>query len=152
MIELKTGDLFAEDADALVNAVNCIGVMGGGIAAQFKKRFPENCTAYEKACESGELRLGRVFVYETGAQAGPKFIVNFPTLHAPGDASRLEDVEAGLADLERVIRERGIRSIAIPGLGCGAGGLDWEDVRARIEAALGGLDGVRVALFAPMGA
>ena len=149
MIELKTGDLFAEDADALVNAVNCIGVMGGGIAAQFKKRFPENCTAYEKACESGELRLGRVFVYETGAQAGPKFIVNFPTLHKPGDASRLEDVEAGLADLERAIRERGILSIAIPALGCGVGGLNWEDVQAQIEAVLGQLDGVRVAFFVP---
>ena len=152
MIELKTGDLFAEDADALVNAVNCIGVMDGGIAAKFRRRFPENCTAYEKACETGELRLGRVFVHETGAQAGPKFIVNFPTLHKTGDASRLEDIEAGLADLERVIGERGIGSIAIPGLGCGVGGLDWEDVRARIEAALGGLDGVRVVLFAPMGA
>ena len=150
MIEHKTGDMFGEDVDALVNSVNCMGVMGRGIALQFKKRFPENFKDYAKACKRNEVTPGRMFVHETG-QLSPRYIVNFPTKRHWRSKSRMEDIEAGLDALVREIQERDIRSIAIPPLGSTLGGLRWEDVRPRIEAALSGLDDVEVTLFEPGG-
>ena len=150
MIEHKTGDLFGEDADALVNSVNCVGVMGRGIALQFKKRFPENFKAYARACKRNEVTPGRMFVHETG-QLLPRYIINFPTKRHWKAKSRMEDIEAGLGALGQEIRERNIRSIAIPALGSSLGGLRWEDVRPRIEAALAGLGDVEVTLFGPGG-
>ena len=150
MIERKTGDLFDEEVDALVNSVNCMGVMGRGIALQFKKRFPENFKAYAKACKRNEVQPGRMFVHETG-QLSPRYIINFPTKRHWKAKSRMEDIEAGLDALVREIQERDIRSIAIPPLGSTLGGLRWEDVRPRIEAALSGLDDVEVTLFEPGG-
>ncbi len=138
LIRFKTGDLLAEDVEALVNTVNCYGVMGKGIALQFKERFPDNFLAYAEACERGEVRPGRMFVFETGAPAGPRFIINFPTKRHWRYPSRMGDIETGLDDLARVIQEHRIRSIAMPALGCGLGGLDWNDVRPRIEEALRG--------------
>ncbi|MGE4529320.1 MAG: macro domain-containing protein, partial [Rhodospirillaceae bacterium] len=114
MIEPVHGDLLAADAEALVNAVNCVGVMGGGLAAQFKAAFPENFHAYAAACARGEVRLGRMHVFETGYPRNPRFLVNFPTLHHWSDGSRLSDVEHGLAALADEIRSRAIRSIAVP--------------------------------------
>ena len=114
MIEYKIGDLFSEDVDALVNSVNCVGVMGRGIALQFKKAFPENFKAYANACKRKEVQPGRMFVFETGALANPRYIVNFPTKRHWRGESRMEDIEAGLKALVREIKERNIRSIAIP--------------------------------------
>jgi len=149
VINFKTGDLLAEDVEALVNAVNCVGVMGRGIALQFKKRFPENFRAYAKACDQGEVRPGRMFVFETRRLTNPRYIINFPTKRHWRAGSRIDDIEAGLGDLSRSIRECGVSSIALPPLGCGLGGLDWGAVRGRIEEALGAIEGVRVVVFEP---
>ena len=149
MIELKNGDIFGEDVEALVNSVNCVGVMGRGIALQFKNVFPENFKAYADACNRGEVRPGRMFVYESGKMANPKYIVNFPTKRHWRGKSRIEDLDSGLVDLVRVIKERKIRSIAIPPLGTNLGGLRWAVVRPRIESALEVLEDVSVVLFVP---
>lgn len=152
MVELKQGDILVADAEALVNTVNCVGIMGRGIALQFRKAFPENFKFYEAACARDEVRPGRVLVYETGLLTGPRFIINFPTKkHWRGD-SRIEYIDAGLKSLIEEIRSRGIRSIAIPPLGCGLGGLNWNQVRPRILKAFADLPDVDVLLFEPVGA
>ena len=151
MIEYKTGDMFDEQVEALVNSVNCVGAMGRGIALQFKKRFPDNYKAYAEACKRGEVKPGRMFVYELGHMTYPRYIVNFPTKRHWRGKSRLEDIEAGLGALAVEVQTRKIRSIAIPPLGTNLGGLRWEDVRPRIEEALGGLSDLRVTLFEPGG-
>ena len=152
MIRFKTGNVLAEDAEALVNTVNCVGVMGRGVALQFKKAFPENFHAYAEACKRGEVQPGRMFVFETEQLTHPRYIINFPTKrHWRGD-SRIEDIETGLSGLTRVVRDLGIRSIALPPLGCGLGGLEWTAVRQRIEKTLCGLDDVQIVVFEPNGA
>lgn len=152
MIEYKTGDILREDAEALVNTVNCVGVMGRGIALQFKKAHPENFEAYAAACKNGEVQPGRMFVYETGTLTNPRYIINFPTKRHWRGKSRLEDIEAGLQALTKVIQKRNIGSIALPPLGSGLGGLEWADVKMRIEAALRDLTDVRIIVFEPRGA
>ena len=149
MIERKVGDLFAEDAEALVNSVNCVGVMGRGIALQFKNAFPENFKAYAAACKREEVRPGRMFVHETGRLTNPRYIINFPTKRHWRGKSRMEDIEAGLEALVGEIKGRKIRSIAIPPLGSNLGGLSWAEVAPRIDAALGQLEGVKVVVFTP---
>jgi O-acetyl-ADP-ribose deacetylase (regulator of RNase III) len=151
MIQEISGDLLKAEADALVNTVNTVGIMGKGIALQFKQAFPANYKAYRKACEQGEVQLGRMFVYTTG-QIQPRFIVNFPTKDHWRSSSHLVDITNGLDDLTRVIRELGIGSIAIPPLGVGNGGLPWTQVRQAIHEALSVLFGVTVLLYAPHGA
>src|SRR5215510_9661131 len=147
-----TGNLLDADVDALVNTVNTVGVMGKGVALQFKNAFPENYEAYRRAAEDEAIRLGRMFVFDIGKLTRPRFIINFPTKQHWKSRSRLEDIESGLVDLVRVIRELDIKSVAVPPLGCGNGGLDWEDVRPRIETALAPLEDVRTLLYAPSGA
>lgn len=149
MMEFKTGNILGADAAALVNTVNCVGIMGRGIALQFKEKFPANFKAYAAACERGEVQPGRMFVYPTGWVTGPKYIINFPTKRHWRGKSRIEDIEAGLAALRDEIQQRGIRSIAIPPLGAGLGGLDWKEVRPRIEQALKTLDDVQITVFEP---
>ena len=151
MIEFKTGDILSEEADALVNTVNCVGIMGRGIALQFKRAFPENFRAYAARCKRNEMQPGRMFVFETGQVLPPRYIVNFPTKRHWRGKSRMEDIEAGLRSLADEIRSRGIRSIAVPPLGSGLGGLHWPEVRIRLEAALGELDDVRIVVFEPEG-
>ena len=148
MVEVVTGDLLEADVDAIVNAVNTKGVMGKGIALQFRQAFPENYAAYRAACKAGDVRLGTMFVVPTARPGRPRFIVNFPTKAHWKSRSRLADIEAGLRDLRRVIDEYEIESIALPALGCGLGGLDWADVRPLIEAALEDLP-VRALAFEP---
>jgi O-acetyl-ADP-ribose deacetylase (regulator of RNase III) len=150
MIELKTGDILSEDAEALVNTVNCVGFMGRGIALEFKKAWPENFKAYAAACRRREVQPGRMFVFETGRLTNPRYIINFPTKRHWRGKSRIEDIEAGLAALVEEIRRLGIRSIAVPPLGAGLGGLDWAEVRQRIQRGLGDLAGVRVVVFEPV--
>lgn len=152
MIEYTSGDILKCEADALVNTVNCVGVMGRGIALQFKNVFPDNFKAYEAACKIKEVQPGRMFVFETGQLTPPRFIINFPTKRHWRGKSRIEDIESGLLDLVNVIRSRGIRSIAVPPLGAGLGGLDWQQVRQRIEHALADLDDVHVLVYEPSGA
>ncbi|MGC8732427.1 MAG: type II toxin-antitoxin system antitoxin DNA ADP-ribosyl glycohydrolase DarG [Halothiobacillaceae bacterium] len=152
MIEFTSGDILKCEADALVNTVNCVGVMGRGIALQFKNAFPENFKAYEAACKREAVQPGRMFVFETGQLTPPRFIINFPTKRHWRGKSRIEDIDAGLVDLVNVIRDLRLRSIAIPPLGSGLGGLDWNEVRPRIERALAGLTDVQVLVFEPNGA
>ncbi len=149
MIEFKTGNILTEDAEALVNTVNCVGVMGRGIALHFKKAFPDNFKAYASACKREEVRPGRMFTFETGQLTHPHYIINFPTKRHWRAKSRIEDIEKGLDDLVREIHERDIRSIAIPPLGSGLGKLDWADVRARIEGVLGQCPHLKVTVFEP---
>lgn len=151
MIEYKVGDIFGEDAEALVNTVNCVGVMGRGVALQFKRAFPENFRAYAERCKRGEMQPGRVFLFETANLGNPRYIVNFPTKRHWRGKSRLEDIESGLESLVVEIRAHDIRSIALPPLGSGLGGLDWPEVRRKLVGLLDGLDGVRVVVFEPGG-
>lgn len=151
-IHSAQGDILESGAEALVNTVNCVGVMGRGVALQFKKAFPANFKAYELACAAGEVEPGRMFVTETGFLANPKFIVNFPTKRHWKGKSQLADIDSGLIALRREIAERKIRSIALPPLGCGLGGLDWSIVRPRIIQALSGIPGLEVYLYEPVGA
>lgn len=147
------GNLLADDAEALVNTVNTVGVMGKGIALQFKRAYPEMFRDYAKAAKAGEVVPGRMHVWETGAMGGPKYVINFPTKRHWKASSRLEDIDAGLADLVRVVREMGIESIALPPLGCGNGGLEWGVVAPRIRSAFEVFgDGVDVRLYVPAGA
>lgn len=152
MIQFTQGDLLRDEAEALVNTVNCVGVMGRGIALQFRNAFPANYDAYEAACERGEVQPGRMFVFETGQLTNPKFIINFPTKRHWRGKSRIEDIEDGLDGLISVVRERGIRSLAVPPLGSGLGGLDWSEVRERIVRKLAALPEVSVRIYEPRGA
>lgn len=152
MIELHRGDMLKADAQALVNTVNCVGVMGRGIALQFKKAFPDYFKAYAAACKAGGVRLGEVQSFDRGTLTGPRYLISFPTKDHWRGKSRLQDIETGLRALVREVRERRIRSIAIPPLGCGLGGLAWSDVRPRIERAFAESPDVRVLLFEPVGA
>lgn len=152
MIEYKTGDIFQQDTQAIVNTVNCVGVMGRGLALQFKKRFPDNFNAYAAACKNQQLAPGKMFVFEDQVKAASRYIINFPTKRHWRDNSRMEDIEAGLQDLEQVIRDKNITSLALPPLGCGLGGLDWSQVRHRIEEQLAGLPDVQVIVLEPQDA
>lgn len=149
MITFTQGDLLDAPAEALVNTVNTVGVMGKGIALMFKENFPDNFRAYAVACKAGEVKTGRMFVTERGHLTGPRWIINFPTKANWRFPSKMIWIEEGLADLRRVIEENGIRSIAVPPLGSGNGGLNWADVRPRIEAALGDIPGVEVIVYEP---
>ena len=152
MIHKATGNLLQAEAEALVNTVNCVGFMGKGIALQFKQAWPENFEAYAKACKGGEVRPGRMFIWETGRMINPKFIINFPTKRDWREKSRIEDIKSGLRALIADVRTLGIRSIAVPPLGCGNGGLDWREVRQLIEAAFAEAPTVEVFLYSPEGA
>ncbi|HEY9298739.1 MAG TPA: macro domain-containing protein [Phormidium sp.] len=149
MLEFKQGNLLEEDAEALVNAVNCVGVMGKGIALQFKQAFPENFRQYKKACDAKEVQPGRMFTVATGKLFNPKYIINFPTKRNWRDKSKIEDIQTGLKALVAEVQHLGITSIAIPALGCGNGGLDWLEVKPLIESAFAELPEVKVVVFEP---
>lgn len=151
MIEHKTGNLLDAQAEALVNTVNTVGVMGKGIALQFRQAFPENYEAYRKACEHEEVQPGRVFVFDTG-KLYPRYIINFPTKRHWKGKAKIEDVQSGLVDLIATVKRLGIKSIAVPPLGCGNGGLRWEQVQPLIETAFAEVPDVGVLLYGPDGA
>jgi len=151
-IQFKNGDMFREPVEALVNTVNCVGVMGKGVALEFKKRWPANFKEYKKLCDAKRLQPGQMFVFETSelfASDGPRFLVNFPTKAHWRSKSQLSYVEDGLDALAKSIKHYGIRSVAIPPLGCGNGGLDWNDVKPLILSKLGALQDVKIVVFAP---
>ena len=151
MITITQGNLIEANAEALVNTVNCVGYMGRGIALQFKKAFPANYKAYERACRAKEVRPGTMFVFQTGSVVNPKYIINFPTKRHWRGKSRLSDIESGLQALVEEINKHGINSVAVPPLGCGLGGQDWDTVRPLIEKALADLPDTEVMLFEPVG-
>ncbi|MFI8486224.1 type II toxin-antitoxin system antitoxin DNA ADP-ribosyl glycohydrolase DarG [Streptomyces rubrogriseus] len=152
MIEEVRGNLLDAEADALVNTVNTVGVMGKGVALQFKQAFPENYKFYKAACDHKLLSLGEVLVYDSGRLGPQRYIVNFPTKGHWRSRSKLADVEAGLWSLTKAIKDYHIHSIAIPALGCGNGGLEWLEVRKLIYETLGEIGGISVLLYPPQGA
>lgn len=149
MIRYTQGNLLNADVEAVVNAVNTVGVMGKGIALMFKKRFPANFKAYAAACKRNEVLTGRMFVTRDLESAGPHWIINFPTKEHWRGKTQVSWIESGLADLRSVIEKERIRSIAIPPLGCGHGGLEWNDVRPIIEAALDDITEVEIVIHEP---
>lgn len=150
MITLHSTNLLRSDAEALVNTVNTVGIMGKGVALQFKEYFPLNYKLYKKACEAGEVKLGKMFVTETGQLTGPRYIINFPTKADWRSYSKLSNIAEGLDDLVRIIQEKQIKSIAVPPLGCGNGGLDWKEVKPLIVSKLSVLEPyVQIAIFEP---
>ena len=151
MIKNTRGNLLEAPVEALVNTVNTKGIMGKGIALQFRQAFPEMFHAYEKACRAGRVTLGQMDVHDLGGLVGgARWIINFPTKGHWKAKSRIEDVESGLRDLIATIRELGIHSIAVPPLGCGNGGLPWNEVRPLIEEAFAQVPEVEVLLYAPV--
>lgn len=150
MIHYTTGNLLEADVEALVNTVNTVGVMGKGIALMFKDTFPENYSEYGKACQEHQVELGRMFVTRRDALFGPKWIINFPTKAHWRFPSKIKWIEEGLDNLKLVIRENGIRSIALPPLGAGNGGLDWKEVRALIDEKLTELSNVDIIVYEPI--
>lgn len=151
MIQSVKGNLLEDSAEAYVNTVNTVGVMGKGIALQFKQAFPDVFKQYEKACKKGLIQVGNMHVTEVVGFASPRYVINFPTKEHWRNPSKLEYIEEGLKDLVRVVKDLKIRSIALPPLGCGNGGLDWRQVRPMIVEAFQTLD-VTVHLYEPAGA
>jgi O-acetyl-ADP-ribose deacetylase (regulator of RNase III) len=149
MIRYLTGNLLESDADALVNTVNTVGVMGKGIALMFKEAFPNNYRSYRLACKRNEVRVGHMFVTQSSRIDSHKWIINFPTKEDWRRPSQLGWIVEGLADLKRVIRDRNIHSIALPPLGAGNGGLEWSEVRSKIEEALQDLRDVDILVYEP---
>jgi len=148
-IRYTKGNLLDAPSEALVNTVNEDGVMGKGIALMFREAFPDSARNYEQAAKRGEIHIGHVLVTEHKALFGPRWIVHFPTKKHWRFPSKLDWVRRGLQDLKRVIPSHGIRSIALPPLGCGNGGLEWSQVRREIEIALGDLENVEVTVYEP---
>ncbi len=151
MIEIHSGNILEAGTEAVVNTVNCVGVMGKGIALQFKQAFPENFRRYAKACKDKELAPGIMLVYPTERLINPKYIINFPTKRHWRGYSLVEDILNGLGSLVEDVDRLHIKSIAVPPLGCGNGGLDWRDIRPLIESAFATLPSVRVVLYEPYG-
>lgn len=148
MITFTQGNLLESRAEALVNTVNTVGVMGKGIALMFKERFAENFRQYAAACKADHVHTGRMFVTEVNELDGPHWIINFPTKQHWRGKSKMEWIADGLQDLRRFLIEHQVKSVAIPPLGAGNGGLDWEDVRPIVEASLAGLD-TDIVVFEP---
>ncbi len=145
MITYTKGDIFEQDVKAIVNAVNCVGIMGKGIALQFKNRYPENFELYETACKQNKVIPGKMFICEIDSQ----YIINFPTKRHWRDSSKLEDIIIGLDDLVRAIKALKIQSIAIPPIGCGLGGLEWSIVKTHIQQKLSNLTDVQIIVLEP---
>lgn len=147
MIKILIGDLFTSKAQTLVNTVNCVGVMGKGIALQFKKRFPDMYRDYEERCKRKEVKLGRPYLYKTML---PPYILNFPTKDHWRSVTNLADIERGLQYLHNYYKEWGITSMAVPPLGCGEGQLEWRIVGPTLYRFLSRMD-IPVELYAPYG-
>lgn len=143
------GNIFESNTEAITNTVNTYGVMGKGLALAFRKTYPENYVAYRKAFDADELRVGKMFVFETN-QMFPKIIINFPTKKHWRNKSEMIYVEEGLDYLIDVIQKYEIKSISIPPLGCGLGGLQWSEVKALIVSKLSHLsDSVDIVIYEP---
>lgn len=151
MIDLQRGNLLEADVEAVVNTVNTEGIMGKGVALQFRKAYPDNYEAYRKACEAGEVRPGQMFVFDRGTLTNPRYIINFPTKRHWRARSRIGDIETGLAALVGEVRRLGVKSIAVPPLGCGLGGLHWPDVHRLMLAAFDQVPEVDWRVYEPSG-
>src|SRR5204863_4683207 len=126
-------NLLTASAEALVNTVNEVGVMGKGVALMFREEFPEAAKEYEAAAKAHRVHVGRVFLTRNESLIGPRWIIHFPTKKHWRNPSKLEWIREGLKDLIRLVQEHHIASLALPPLGCGNGGLEWTHVRTEIE-------------------
>ncbi|GAB4181371.1 MAG: macro domain-containing protein [Wenzhouxiangellaceae bacterium] len=149
MIKYTTGNLLEAKVEALVNTVNTVGVMGKGIALMFKEAFPGNFKAYAQACKAGDVKVGQMFTTNTGSLIGPQWIINFPTKEHWRGKTQQAWIEQGLRDLRATVIDKQIKSIAIPPLGCGHGGLQWSVVKPLIEQTFADLDQVEVLIYEP---
>lgn len=152
MLVSGEGDILASNADAIINTVNCVGVMGRGLALQFKNAYPENFRAYKKACDAKRLEPGGLHIFDRGSLERPHYIVNFATKGHWKAKSQLGDIKKGLVALRGEVAKLKMRSVAVPPLGCGLGGLDWNEVLPLIEETLGDLSDVEVVIYSPAGA
>jgi len=150
MVSVITGNIFKSSAEAFVNPVNCVGTMGAGLAKQFKKRFPNNFESYYEACVKRRIYLGKVYIYSLEGKESLKYIVNFPTKNLFRTKSTLENIKLGLKDLEYRVIEYSMASIAIPALGCGLGGLRWDNVKPLLLEFAGRLPDVTIIIYAPL--
>lgn len=148
-MKLLQGNLLAAPVQALVNTVNTYGVMGKGIALQFRERFPQNYLAYKKACETGQIQVGKMFVFKEQTLQGEKVIINFPTKKHWRHKSQYSYIEEGLQDLVKVLKEEKIQSVALPPLGCGNGGLEWPKVKQMIVKHLSVLSDIEIVVYEP---
>ncbi|MEX3743549.1 type II toxin-antitoxin system antitoxin DNA ADP-ribosyl glycohydrolase DarG [Lysinibacillus xylanilyticus] len=151
MIKFVKGNLFDSDAEALVNTVNCVGVMGKGVALEVKKKHPNVYKVYKKACDIGQIKPGKILTVPTENLIGTQYIVNFPTKRHWRANSKIEDIKLGLPALVQEIKDLKLKSIAIPPLGCGNGGLDWNEVRPIIVDALSKVEDVDITIYEPQG-
>lgn len=148
MVTFVTGNIFDSPAQVLTNTVNCVGVMGAGLALEFKSRYPTMFDDYKARCDAGQVKPGTPYLWEDNRSQ----VLNFPTKRHWKDLSLLEDVEAGLRFLAEHYQDMGIHTLALPPLGCGLGGLQWKDVRALIEKHLGILPDLEVFVYEPAAA
>ena len=149
MLHYRKGDIFKETTAAIVNPVNTVGVMGKGLAKQFKTRYPGNYRAYAQACKAGTISPSNPLVFDLKTEAAPRFIINLPTKRHWRDNSRLSDIDQGLTALALILQSEKIPSITIPAIGAGLGNLKWEDVKAVIEKRLGHLTGTDITVLEP---
>ena len=150
MLCFKRGDILTADVEVLVNPVNCVGVMGRGLAKAFKDAYPANYQAYADACRKHEVSLGRMHVFNMNSTGNPRYIINFPTKGHWRERSAIHHIEAGLLDLVDKVRDLGVGSMALPRLGCGLGGLIWADVKPLVERIMGSLGMVEIVVYEPL--
>ena len=150
MILETQGDILSANTEAIINTVNCVGVMGKGLALQFKKAYPENFLYYKERCDNHYVSIGKMLVYERLTMINPKYIINFPTKRHWRYPSKMEYIDRGLMDLVKCIEDYNIKTISIPPLGAGLGGLLWPDVKCRIIDTFQQLPHVEVYIFNPL--
>ena len=143
------GNILESDAEVIINPVNTVGVMGKGLALQFKKKFPKNYKIYKEACQNNAIDVGKLLLVDESNLTERKFIINFPTKKHWRNASKIEYIEEGLRDLVKIIKANTFESMAIPALGCGLGGLDWEDVKLLLEKYLRDIETIEITVFEP---
>ncbi|WP_338815028.1 macro domain-containing protein [Bernardetia sp. Wsw4-3y2] len=147
------GNILESNTEVIINPVNTVGVMGKGLALQFKQKFPTNYKIYKEACKNKTIDIGKLllvsdFKNESNLER-KQFIINFPTKKHWRNPSKIEYIEEGLKDLVRIIETQKFESMAIPALGCGLGGLEWEDVRFLLEKYLEKIEGIKITIYEP---
>lgn len=145
MVTYVTGDIFRSPAQVITNTVNCVGVMGAGIALEFKKRYPDLFNDYKQRCQKGEVIAGRPYLFENDKVQ----VLNFPTKRHWKNNSDINDIEDGLKYLAEHHADMGIFFLALPPLGCGLGGLEWASVKTLIDKHLGPLPDLEVLVYEP---
>lgn len=143
------GNILESNTEVIINPVNTVGVMGKGLALQFKQKFPTNYKIYKEACKNQTIDIGKLLLVDESNLERKKFIINFPTKKHWRNSSKIEYIEEGLKDLVRIIETQSFESMAIPALGCGLGGLEWESVKLLIEKQLGNLEEIEIIIYEP---